>query len=69
MRRTSPALEDVFVPLLLVVLADFSYDGVAQALNVPYGTVCSRFSRARKKLREALGGVNPMLDQEGSTDE
>ena len=55
--------------LLLVVLADFSYDGVAQALNVPYGTVCSRFSRARKNLREALGGGNPMLDQEGSTDE
>ncbi|QKG24551.1 RNA polymerase sigma factor [Actinomadura verrucosospora] len=53
--------------LLLVVLAGLGYEEVAQALDVPYGTVCSRFSRARKKLREALGGVDPMLDQEGPT--
>ncbi|WP_239117380.1 RNA polymerase sigma factor [Planotetraspora phitsanulokensis] len=54
--------------LLLVVLADLTYEEVAQALDVPYGTVCSRFSRSRTKLREALGGVDPMLGQEGPTD-
>ncbi|GAB3989935.1 RNA polymerase sigma factor [Actinoallomurus acanthiterrae] len=54
--------------LLLVVLAGLGYEEVAQALDVPYGTVASRFSRARKKLRRALGGVDPMIDQEGPTD-
>jgi len=40
--------------LLLVALADLSYDEVAQSLGVPYGTVCSRLSRARRRLRDSL---------------
>jgi RNA polymerase sigma factor (sigma-70 family) len=48
--------------LLLVALADFSHEEVAQALGIPYGTVGSRLSRARKKIRNALG-------QEGQIDE
>jgi RNA polymerase sigma factor (sigma-70 family) len=40
--------------LLLVALADFSHEEVAQALRIPYGTVGSRLNRARKKLRTAL---------------
>lgn len=32
--------------------------------RLPYGTVGSRLSRARRKLREALGGVNPMRELE-----
>jgi RNA polymerase sigma-70 factor (ECF subfamily) len=51
--------------LLLVALAGFSHDEIAAALGIPYGTVGSRLNRARRKLREALGGTNPMLDQEG----
>lgn len=50
--------------LLLVALAGLSYDEVAQALDVPFGTVSSRLNRARKKLRKALGDTNPLLDEE-----
>jgi len=45
--------------LLLVALADLGYQEVAQALGIPYGTVCSRLHRARSQVRGALGGVNP----------
>jgi RNA polymerase sigma factor (sigma-70 family) len=45
--------------LLLVALADLSYAEVSQALGIPYGTVCSRLSRARRRLRESFGGAGP----------
>lgn len=45
--------------LLLVAWADLSYDEVAAALGIPVGTVRSRLHRARRKMRAALGGVNP----------
>ncbi|MFI6321527.1 RNA polymerase sigma factor [Nonomuraea sp. NPDC050556] len=51
--------------LLLVALADLSHEEVGQALGIPFGTVGSRLSRVRKKLRVALGDTNPML---GGTD-
>jgi RNA polymerase sigma-70 factor (ECF subfamily) len=41
--------------LLLVGLGELSHEEVAQALGIPYGTVGSRLSRARKKVRTALG--------------
>jgi RNA polymerase sigma-70 factor (ECF subfamily) len=47
--------------LLLVALADLSYEEVARTLAIPFGTVGSRLNRVRRKLRAALGGVNPMI--------
>ncbi|MEV6425550.1 RNA polymerase sigma factor [Streptomyces sp. NPDC051662] len=50
--------------LLLIAWADFSYQEVATALGIPLGTVRSRLNRARKKMRVALGGINPTLTSE-----
>ena len=45
--------------LLLVAWADLSYGETAAALGIPVGTVRSRLHRARRKVREALGGQDP----------
>jgi RNA polymerase sigma factor (sigma-70 family) len=45
--------------LLLVAIAGLDNQEVALSLGIPYGTVRSRLSRARARLREALGGTNP----------
>ena len=50
--------------LLLVAWADLTYEQVAEALGIPIGTVRSRLSRARRKVREALGGVDPTVPHE-----
>jgi RNA polymerase sigma-70 factor (ECF subfamily) len=42
--------------LLLVTLEDMSYEEVACTLGIPMGTVMSRLSRAREKLRAMMLG-------------
>src|SRR3954464_8514711 len=42
--------------LFLVTLEDMTYEEVAQALAIPIGTVMSRLSRAREKLRSMMNG-------------
>ncbi|MFF4778692.1 RNA polymerase sigma factor [Microtetraspora fusca] len=49
--------------LVLVALAELTYEEVAQALDIPFGTVGSRLNRVRRKLRARFGDVNPMLGE------
>ncbi|MFD6551413.1 RNA polymerase sigma factor [Streptomyces sp. NPDC058398] len=50
--------------LLVIAWGDLDYAEAAEALGIPVGTVRSRLHRARKKLREALGGSDPTAFRE-----
>jgi RNA polymerase sigma factor (sigma-70 family) len=44
--------------LLLMALGGLDHHEIAATLGIPYGTVCSRLNRVRRKVRAALG-VDP----------
>lgn len=48
--------EDQRAVLLLVSVEDVSYAQAARILDVPIGTIMSRLSRARERLRRAMDG-------------
>lgn len=48
--------------LLLVGVEDFSYKDAARILGVPIGTVMSRLSRGRERLRQYMNGDRPMSE-------
>jgi len=61
--RLPPEQRAVFV---LRTFEDLSYKEIAEALDLSVGTVMSRLSRAREKLRDALAGyLGPALDRAG----
>jgi RNA polymerase sigma-70 factor (ECF subfamily) len=45
--------------VLLVGLEEMSYADVALTLNIPIGTVMSRLSRGRERLRSIMAGTQP----------
>ncbi len=53
--------------LLLVAWGDLTYEQAATSLGVPVGTVRSRISRARARLRQALADQDIPQDQQGDT--
>lgn len=54
--------------LLLVSLEDMSYEQVARVVGVPLGTVMSRLSRARNRLRELMDKpAQPLAATDGSS--
>jgi RNA polymerase sigma factor (sigma-70 family) len=53
LRRLAPEQREI---LLLVGLEEMTYDEVASTLGIPLGTVMSRLSRAREKLRASMEG-------------
>jgi len=42
--------------LLLIALEDMTYADVSNALGIPIGTVMSRLSRGRERLRKLMAG-------------
>ena len=53
LRQLSPEQREI---LLLIGLEEMTYEEVAMTLNIPIGTVMSRLSRAREKLRALTDG-------------
>ena len=53
--------------LLLIAWGDLTYEQAATSLGVPVGTVRSRISRARARLRQALADQDIPQDQQGDT--
>lgn len=63
LQRISPRHREI---LVLFYLSELDYAGLADALEIPPGTVMSRLNRAREALRLALGGDRERHVRQGS---
>jgi RNA polymerase sigma-70 factor, ECF subfamily len=59
LRALAALPDDQRLVLELVVMEGFSYEATARIIGVPLGTVMSRLSRARDKIRDQLEGRAP----------
>src|SRR6266516_1751840 len=57
LRSLSPEQREL---VLLVAVEQLTYEEVSGALDIPIGTVMSRLSRARERMRQLLGGQSVM---------
>ena len=64
LQRLPPEQREV---LLLVSVEELSYQEVATITGVPVGTVMSRLSRARARLRDEMAGPSQARDKVSAT--
>ena len=55
--------EEFRLPIILVVMGDFSYEEAAQILSCPLGTIRSRLSRGRRLIYKQLKGYVGIEDK------
>ena len=55
--------EEFRIPIVLYFFEEMTYREIGESLDLPIGTVMSRLSRAKSRLRDRLGGLVPLPDQ------
>ncbi|MCX6161260.1 MAG: sigma-70 family RNA polymerase sigma factor [Ignavibacteriae bacterium] len=63
-QRAINSLDEAFKQIIIMRdIEDLDYDEIAQALELPLGTVKSRINRGREKLKKILSEIYPYKEQ------